>query len=75
MFGLYCIWDERQKEFAFPMVLKNDLVAKRVYVTSVAKWPDYEEDFKLYKLGEFNSEELGRPLVLYPTPVFINLEE
>lgn len=72
LYGVYCIFDERTKEFAFPMFLKNDLAAKRVFLTSVNKWPDFEDDFKLYKLGEFHVEDLGRPMILYPTPVFID---
>lgn len=72
MYGLYVIWDNRTKEFGMPMSLKNDEVAKRVFLTSVNKWPDFEDDFKLYKVGEYDCENLGRPVVCYPTPVFID---
>lgn len=72
MLGFYLIWDERSKEFGLPMALKNDTVAKRVFLTSVGKWPDFEEDFKLYKIGEIDVENLGRPVICYPTPVFID---
>lgn len=75
MCGLYLIWDERTKSFGVPMSLQNDMVAKRVFLTSVNKWPDFEDDFKLYKIGEYDSDELGRPVILYPTPVFINCFE
>ena len=72
MLGLYLIYDERSKEFGLPMALKCDSVAKRVFLTSVGKWPDFEDDFKLDKIGEIDVENLGRPCVLYPSPVFID---
>ena len=72
MYGIYLIWDDRNKEFGMPICVKNDVVAKRVFLTSVNHWPDFEDDFKLYKIGEMDSENLGRPVVSYPSPVFID---
>lgn len=72
MYGLYLMWDNRGKDFGSIMTLKNDSVAKRVYLTSVNKWPDFEDDFKLYKVGEYDPENLGRPIHIFPSPVFID---
>lgn len=75
MFGLYCIYDNAVKEFGFPFTAKNDVAARRVYVTSVTKWPDYEDDFVLYKLGEWRPEEDVKPIFVYPAPVKVNVED
>lgn len=58
--NLYSVYDAGAKEYGPPMVAKNDAIATRLYLQSMAKVdPAIKGDFDLYHIGMFDPEDGG----------------
>jgi len=59
LFRIYSIYDEKAEDFSPPFFSANDRLAQRMVKDSArgngSMLGAYPEDFKIYRLGEFNS--------------------
>ena len=59
IYNLYCIKDKKS-EFAAPVPVKDDAQARRWFDNQIKTNPfmtEYKEDFDLYRVGTFDTEE------------------
>lgn len=56
---LYCIYDTVAEEASAPFIARTDGQAVRIFLYAMEKDKAYAQDYKLYKIGGWNSENMA----------------